>query len=573
MERLARLAALTLDRMAAWVSRSPMIILAVARIAVAFLAQTSLKAISSQYPDMGPSLDYVSFALLAWAILFPAALFLPTRIEMALRPVVLLIDFQLLMVIVALLRQLELPALGATFILLWAVHERLGRTIAAMIAGGVILLLLLRHHYEPWGMHAFHPDILVRIDGATVLIGCLSTLALMGAMVRRGQLQHWADRLQAVGGNLHSLPTSALLEELARIGDARKVGLIWRNLDSGEVRCFAWDSGACDTPSLPGTLVSELLNSRIADTPFLFSRQSEEVLVRNSIGTLRFRSVPELIEAQSRIFGMAYGVGFPIAAGDISGMAFIETRHGWTAGALDQLVSIQEGVESFFERFYFLSAWRERSFAEARQALSRDLHDSVLQTLAAMRMRLATIRGQIEGQKPIDLTRDMQELEDLVIREQADLRELLNESARTMHEREDLVARIRQCAVTASSQWGIDCHPLFDQDEIHISRTIAIQVEFLIREMAANAVQHAKARRLSIAISVTDGHLMIAFRDDSGRRKDEAPLTDDGKELIVQSRSLTQRLTSIGGKAYFDKLDKSSLLSIQIPITKDRSSI
>ncbi|WP_336957776.1 sensor histidine kinase [Sphingobium aquiterrae] len=546
--------------------RSPMAILGIARLVVGFLIISYLGIAVMHVPELGRAARYGRWLVVAWIILFPATKLLSARMEMGLRPLLLLVDFQLLMIVVALLRQLELPALCCALVLLWAIHERLGRTITGLAAIGIILTLLVRHNYGPWDAVLAGTMDLSLIDSGTVVIGCLGSVAAIGVGLRRSNLKLWADRLQAVGGNVSELPTGLLLGELAAICNARHCGILWRNLVTDEIVCLRWEDGTVERLNPMPALATALLHPRIPDTPFLFGRGSDEVLLRNTIGSLRLRAAPELMDAIMQTYGLGQGAGFPVVAGDIAGMGFVALRHGWAAGALDQLMRIQESVEIFFERYYFLVAWRERSFAEARQAMSRDLHDSVLQTLAALRIRLATLRGRIGAPADAMLAQDVEGLQQLIIAEQQNLRKLLQQSARDADLEEDMSACLKRCASLAAAQWNVECLPILERDGIMVSRAVAIQVEFLVREMVANAVQHAHARKITVAVSVQDDQLVLAFRDDSGWNGTKTNSEEGEKEIIVQSRSLKQRLSAIGGRAYFDRLDKSSIISVQIPI-------
>jgi signal transduction histidine kinase len=546
--------------------RSPMTVLAMARIVVGLLVINCLALAAQQIPELGRVSIVGRCLVLAWIIFFPATKWLSARMEMGLRPALLLIDFHVLMVIIALLRQLELPALCCALLLLWAIHERFGRAITSLAAVGIILTLLMRHYYGPWDGVLGKAMDLSLIDSGTVVIGCLASVAVIGVGLRRSNLKLWVDQLQAVGGNVSELPIGLLLGELGGICDARRCGLIWRNLVTDEVVCLRWEDGTVEELTLMPHLATALLHPRIPETPYLFARGSDEVLLRNTIGSLRLRAAPELVDAIMQAYGLGLGAGFPVVAGDIAGMGFVELRHGWAAGALDQLGRIQEGVETFFERYYFLVAWRERSFVEARQAMSRDLHDSVLQTLAALRIRLATMQGGLDKAADATLVGEVERLQQLIIAEQKNLRQLLDQSARDADLEEDLAVCLKRCAALAAAQWNVECLPVFEQGDIFVPRTVAIQVEFLVREMVANAVQHAHARKVTVAVSVHSDQLVLAFRDDSGWNASKTVGSDDGKEIMVQSRSLKQRLSSIGGRAYFDRLDNSSIISVQIPI-------
>ena len=103
----------------------------------------------------------------------------------------------------------------------------------------------------------------------------------------------------------------------------------------------------------------------------------------------------------------------------------------------------------------------------------------------------------------------------MIISEQGRLRQLLNESKRINGVSQNLAESLSSCAEMLSGQWNIDCRVLVDHPEVDIDRSTAIEVEFLVREAVANAVQHAAARQVTIAAALQDDALLLAFRNDS----------------------------------------------------------
>jgi signal transduction histidine kinase len=81
--------------------------------------------------------------------------------------------------------------------------------------------------------------------------------------------------------------------------------------------------------------------------------------------------------------------------------------------------------------------------------------------------------------------------------------------------------------------------------------------------VVSNAVQHAKAKRLSFRMSLVDNALMLAVRSlDRGWRENLTPGSP------VSSRSLARRLAYLGASAYADESESGDLISIQIPMTR-----
>ncbi|MGV3479468.1 MAG: hypothetical protein ACO1O3_05940, partial [Sphingobium sp.] len=153
-------------------------------------------------------------------------------------------------------------------------------------------------------------------------------------------------------------------------------------------------------------------------------------------------------------------------------------------------------------------------------------------------------------------------LQAVIVEEQARLRDILDESYRASEQRVELVGQLTACAAYLSRQWGVECRLLAQQETLAVDSNTAVEVEFLAREAVANAVQHAGARRLTLVIAIDEDTLFLSLRNEN-RRRDK---TSD--EARIASRSLSRRLSSLGGVAYSEEVNSGSLLAIRIPLKR-----
>lgn len=208
-------------------------------------------------------------------------------------------------------------------------------------------------------------------------------------------------------------------------------------------------------------------------------------------------------------------------------------------------------------------ATAQRNFiADAHEVARRDLHDGVLQTLAALRMRLLllTKRGDV-AQKPIEL--EIRKAVDIVTLEQSRLRGFLDSSETAMHT-VDLVSQLNICARTISLQWGIDVALQSDEPAIPVDMESSFNIEHLLREIITNAVRHAKSKSLTVTLSLNQGALRMRVIDLSQSLK--GPQMHEKPALTLKSASLHNRLKILNGEAYVEELEKGTLLSIRIPM-------
>ncbi len=243
--------------------------------------------------------------------------------------------------------------------------------------------------------------------------------------------------------------------------------------------------------------------------------------------------------------GLVCAVGRPIDAAKIA-EAFHLGRH------------VSE-MTDFLSRI----ATAERAFiADAHDVARRDLHDGVLQSLAALRMRLMLLAKRKDVAKT-NVELEIRKTVDILTLEQSRLRGILETSQSTNHTI-NLVSQLDICARSISLQWSIDVGLISDEPAIPVDPESALNIEHLLREVIANAVRHAQSKSLTVSLSLKQDALMMAVSDLN-------PLSGGGQEfekpaLTLKSASLRDRLRLVNGEAYAEGLGKGTLLSIRIPM-------
>lgn len=158
---------------------------------------------------------------------------------------------------------------------------------------------------------------------------------------------------------------------------------------------------------------------------------------------------------------------------------------------------------------------RRLSLLEERAALGRDLHDSLAQSLAYMKIQVSRLKPLVDDPQRGDAAREvLEELREGLNSAHRQLRELLT-TFRLRIEGEGLAAAL-QATVTELGNRGdipisLDVHlagcTLTPNEEIH-----ALQI---VREALSNVLNHAQARQAQVSVNcASDGSVSATITDD-----------------------------------------------------------
>ncbi|WP_417818941.1 sensor histidine kinase [Tritonibacter scottomollicae] len=288
--------------------------------------------------------------------------------------------------------------------------------------------------------------------------------------------------------------------------------------------------------------------------------------VQIDIGSGQHSPIAASLEKMGRgLTGLGFdsGVLFDFKLGDTRGRLFFATGTPVEEALRNDMISLAVQLDRFFGD---ATKWEERRkamMALARDLARRDLHDGILQSLAALKMRLVTIISHPDFSSNPDIE-GLRKTVDFVTVEQSRLRALLHNDEGD-DDSVDLVEAIEVCLKTLSLQWEVSVRLASQEPALSVDRESAENIEYLVREIIANAIRHAGAKQLTFAMALSKGNLMMTLKDELSAPNAQTGTAQAAREILA-SRSLSQRLEMVNGHAYSEGLEDSTLLAINIPM-------
>lgn len=534
------------------------------------LAAIGLSSALRLMPPQAPGTTVQVFLLggyLAFALVVMVARLTSWEMDVRLRRIAPLLDRVIcLVMVVANPREtlLYIPFLLFLFLTPIGRPNRLWMGFEYLVMGSAILL----HNriadvvpgVEPVGSQALLLQFTLMLFIAITVLG----FRLGGS--NRKLVDQWKNELYDIADNARLLPIEGIAEKLAERFGVADLVLCWKVGGDDQAHCIRAHHGELHDVDLQAEIVEAMLDPQAGGRTFLWDSSSGNALVdQGHQGTPVLKhfaqpTVPEILLAKGgRICAL------PIKSGSIVGYIYLLAIPKISETILARAMRASEAVNAALDRYQLFEAWRDRAFANARLALSRDMHDSVLQTLAGLRMQVAALLKQGASVSMAVRNERLNELQSIIAAEQACLRELLVDSDEVSGERIDLASHLGQRIELLSRQWAIVCKLNVTGATIWVASDVAIEVEFLVREAVSNAVQHAMATNVTVLVAQRDGSLFITLRSQAEVKDTPIVGIMAGSETIA-SRSLTRRLERLRGRAYADPIESGALLSMRIPV-------
>jgi PAS domain S-box-containing protein len=237
-----------------------------------------------------------------------------------------------------------------------------------------------------------------------------------------------------------------------------------------------------------------------------------------------------------------------VAAGELTGVLGV-TRLGppryrpeevSAAQALASQAAVALGNVALIQRT------RAVASAEARQAIARDLHDSVSQILFSVTLQVRAAQAE---QRTAGLGEDhpaaraLAEVSELNLGALAEMRALIFELRPGALAEEGLVAAVSKHAAAVAAREGIDVDVAGPADRLPLSREAEEQLYRLTQEALNNVVKHARTVAASVVVTSSPAQVTVAIHDD-GIGFDPAL----GRPGHLGLASMRERVTRLGGR-------------------------
>ncbi|HEX4584931.1 MAG TPA: histidine kinase [Burkholderiaceae bacterium] len=181
---------------------------------------------------------------------------------------------------------------------------------------------------------------------------------------------------------------------------------------------------------------------------------------------------------------------------------------------------------------------------EERSAIARELHDSLAQSLAYMKIQVARLQHSLDaGAPPASAVATAQELRDGLNGAYREVRELIS-AFRTQVGRGGIAAALQDIANEFSHRNDL----AVSVDNQLAGCRLGINEEFhvlqIVREAITNTVRHAGAKRVHVALSYGQDHRVRVVIEDDGRGLSALQSDDKHYGLSI----MRERASSLGGE-------------------------
>jgi len=187
------------------------------------------------------------------------------------------------------------------------------------------------------------------------------------------------------------------------------------------------------------------------------------------------------------------------------------------------LITLANHLAGALEAQKIKSLEKEATISEERSFLARELHDSIAQSLAFLKLQVGLLKDAISGSGNSDPQRILDEL-DLGLKESyGDVRELLLHF-RTRTNIEDIEPALKSTLQKFEHQSGISTKLEMIGDGLPLMPDIQIQVMHILQEALSNVRKHAQAKNVKIIVNqvpnwtfevVDDGKGFVSSQQDS----------------------------------------------------------
>lgn len=211
---------------------------------------------------------------------------------------------------------------------------------------------------------------------------------------------------------------------------------------------------------------------------------------------------------------------------------------------------------SLMERRLLFSALRDGAIARERVALARNLHDGVVQFLAGSAYKIEAISRS--SASPV--AEDLQELKQLMLLEQEDLRSSIGTLRKDKLSLEETASEAAALCDRLAKQWRVQCVWECDVTDGLIPTRLHMDVLNMIKEAVANAVRHGAASRIEIRLSADAREIDLVIENNSGV---------ESSKPAAAPWSIRERTAEIGGSVSIAAEERSTVLRIAVPVPED----
>ncbi len=364
-----------------------------------------------------------------------------------------------------------------------------------------------------------------------------------------------------------------LLSQASAISGAPRLLTFWEEPEEPWVHkaFYSREAGLQMSRESPDAF-GELVPEQWRDENFLcydVNRPGTVVLLEpeNTLHHLR-ANCPISRELQSR-YGVRSFLSMHLKTKRLNGRLFLLDKPAITSDDLVMGNMIAARIAEALNEYCLMAELRSAAINGERIHLARDLHDGLLQSLAAIGMKIQSASRVIESDSRL-ARRELADIGKLLLSEQRDLRCLIqelkpmggrNDHPSLQHRLEDLAGLIRRI-------WGLRVEIDMGGIEFPTASMVEREVYFLVREALVNGARHAAASSLKVCLEAKDRHICITVADNGNGFPLLAGEYDLASLKATQAGpgSIVARVGALGGSLTINSSQSGACLRIRLEL-------
>lgn len=381
-----------------------------------------------------------------------------------------------------------------------------------------------------------------------------------------GRLVAWSRRIPPDEDSL----IEEILAESALIFECPRVLLAWQEPHEPRVN-FAWRSnGVVAREEDPARGLDALVEASLADKNFYADDAADAsgTIVFWSGDAFRQRTGSPLDPALQRKFAMHAVQSWALDGEVIRGRLFCLDRRQMREDDLMFGSIVARQAVSRLDSLHLLKRLRETAADEERLRLARDLHDSLLQSVAGAALQLLAAR-RLLSRDPATAARRLEEVQTQLERGELEMRSFIGR-LRPLPVVNPLAggnlrSRLEQLRQRVQREWQVNVKVQVAAAADAWPESVASEVYRLVQEGVLNAARHADASLVTVKITGAGGPCMEIVDDGCGfpfrGTYDLAKLT----EMNAGPLTLRERVAGLSGDLHLRSSDTGTQLLIRLP--------
>lgn len=206
-----------------------------------------------------------------------------------------------------------------------------------------------------------------------------------------------------------------------------------------------------------------------------------------------------------------------------------------------------------------------RASVEERARLANELHDSVIQSLIGLRMRMESLQARVEADAAV--TGALVDASDILSREVSNLRAVMFALKPIEDGPEELSAALADLVHQFGHSHHVITRFVSTTSDDRVPATVRHEIRRIVREALINVHRHSEARHVVVSLSASSGLWHIVVEDDGRGFDFEGRLAHDELDREAKGpRTIKERVRRLGGRITVESTRRSGArLEIALP--------